>query len=233
MMKTRVGLFLLLLVFFIPRILAQNTDTFKSSIYVGLEPFQWIIGEKGGYIDYLVSEKLILQGYVAYQSWWKNNDEIQEFERSWFSDYVLASQGWVFRISPSYIFSRNEFQFSQTLLKPEFTYKQLSYDNKCFYKDSQGIGSQPRQLRSFKSDYFAFHAIFSYRKFDSSYEDIPIEWFIGPGIAIANENMHIISKGYSGNCTDEMVDEYTKETKFYYSIRLGFRFGFRVFESKK
>jgi hypothetical protein len=232
-MKTNGIILSIFVLFIVYKMPAQNTDTYSTSVYIGLEPLMWVIGEKGGYIDYSVSEKLILQSYVAYQSWWKNYDEIKEFENTRFSDYILASRGWVFRFSPSYIFSRNEFQFSQVLLKPELTYKHLSYDNKCFYKDSNGIGTQPRQLRSFKSDYFAFHAIFSHRHFDSSYEDVPVEWFIGPGIGIAFEETHQISEGYSGNCTDEVLDIHTKETQFYYSIRFGVRFGVRVFESKK
>lgn len=233
MMKTRGVLIFIILIFVISGIYSQTTDSFKSSVYIGLEPLMWAIGEKGGYIDYSVSEKIILQGYVAYQSWWKDNQEIQQYDYSYISDYILAPHGWVFRFSPSYIFSKNEFQFSQTLLKPELTYKHLSYDNKCFYTGSNGMNGIPRQLRSFKSDYFAFHAIFSYRSFGSSYEDVPIEWFIGPGFAFAFEEKHIISEGNSGNCTDEVIDTYTKETQFYYSIRFGLRFGVRVFEAKK
>lgn len=211
---------------------AQKTERFHSTIYIGVEPFMWVIGEKGGFIDYSITDKSLLQFSIAYQSWWWKNNEIQQFDNTYITDYLLASSGWVFRFSPANIVKKNEFSFSRLLLKPEFTYKHLSYDDKCFYSGSNGMNDNLRQLRSFKSNYFAFQAIIAHRHFGSSYEEIPVEWFIGPSLAIGFEEKNLISEGYSGNCTDVALNKITKETRFYYSIRFGLRFGFKIFESK-
>ena len=57
-MKTNEILLSIFVLFIVYKMPAQNTDTYSTSVYIGLEPLMWVIGEKGGYIDYSVSEKL-------------------------------------------------------------------------------------------------------------------------------------------------------------------------------
>ncbi len=119
------------------------------------------------------------------------------------------------------------------MIRPELTYKYLNYENKCFYDGSNGLSSTPRQLRSFRSNYFALNVVFGFGHFDDSFKKMSFEWFIGPGLAMAFEEKTLISQGASGNCSDEALDEQVNKTVFYPSVRFGVQVGFMLFEKEK
>ncbi len=200
-------------------------------MYLGIEPFMWVIGEKGGCIDFSVNDKFILQLYAAHYGFWWSPNEIQQFKIEYISDYILASKGPVVRFGSAFILSQNDLNISQTLLKPELIYKNMSYNNKCFHEGSGGSSYSYRQLRSFKSEVIGLHLIFVYRRCDSSDWDIPVEWFVGPGFQLAFEQRILLDEGYSSVSPEPLLNEKTNETKIYPSLRFGVRVGFRVFNS--
>jgi len=210
---------------------AQETGSSSKSLYLGIEPIMWVIGEKGGSIDYSVNDKFILQLYIAHYGWWWSSNEIKQFKIGYISDYILASKGPVVRFGSAFVISQNDLRISQTLLKPELTYKYMSYSNKCFYEGSGGSSYSYRQLRSFNSNVFGFNIVFVYRRCDSSDWDIPVEWFVGPGFQLAFEQMNLLDEGYSSVSPEPLLNEETSVTKFYPSLRFGVRLGFRVFNS--
>lgn len=226
----RFSVLCLLVTFHNESLVSQETN---KSLYLGFEPFSFALGSKGLFLDYRPHENLVYNFYAAYQSWWVNKDEIPENGKYPLSDYYLASQGPVFRAGIGIILSQNDFQFSQVLIRPELTYKYLTYNNKCFHHGSNGLNSTLRQLRSFKSNYFALNLIFGFGHFDDSFKIMSFEWFIGPGLAMALEEKTLESQGASGSCADEFLNEQTNKTVFYPSIRFGVQIGFMLFEKEK
>ncbi len=230
-MKNKIIFITCLIFFSFYTLSAQEKEISNKSIYLGLEPFSLAIGSKGLFLDYRVNNKYIFNFYAGYYSWWVNRQEIKEFEGTRFSDYYLASRGPVLRFGMGFVLSENKFRFSQVILRPELTYKYLSYDNKLFYYGSNGLGGTYREVRSFKSNYFSVHAIFGFSHFSDSFEEISFNWFIGPGLGIAYEDMHILCKGSGCNVGEVNCDEHTTGIHFYPSLRFGVQIGFILFGS--
>jgi hypothetical protein len=225
-------IFNILLVFYSLQALNAQENNNKS-IYIGFEPFSFALGTKGLFFDYRVNEMFIYNLYAGYHSWWKNNDDIRENGQYPLSDYYLASKGPVFRASIGFVLSKNDFQFSQVIIRPELTYKYLTYDNKCFYEGSNGLSSTPRQLRSFKSNYLALNIIFGFGHFDDSFKQMSFEWFIGSGLAMAFEEKTLPENSSGSSCLNESSNKQINETVFYPSIRFGVQIGFNVFMSEE
>ncbi len=233
--KNPVKLFLIFYLFFILSysLTAQEKEISKKSLYMGIEPFSFAVGYKGGFIDYRVNDKYVFNFYAGYYGWWFRNNEIKGFEKTRISDNYLASKGPVFRFGMGIVLSENPFRFSQVLFRPELTYKYLSYDNTCFYYGSNGLSGTYREVRTYKSNYFAINAIFGFNHYSDSFEEISYEWFIGPGLGIAYEDMTIHCKG--SNCYAGMVncDEHSSGIHFYPSIRFGVQIGFKLYSKKQ
>lgn len=229
----RISAFCLLLLSFNQSLFSQDTIQASKSLYLGFEPFSFAMGTKGLFVDYRVNDILVYNFYAAYHNWWTNKDEIPENGKYPLSDYYLASKGPVFRAGLGIILSKNDFQFSQVIVRPELTYKYLTYDNKCFYKGSNGLSSSIRQLRSFKSNYFALNVIFGLGHFNDSFKQMSFEWFVGPGMAMAFEEKVLKGSNNGGSCTDETLNKQINETVFYPSIRFGVQIGFMLFEKEK
>jgi hypothetical protein len=230
-MKRKCFFYIFLVLFSFQVINAQESN--KKSIYLGFEPFSFALGTKGLFLDYRAKDKFIYNFYAGYHSWWTNNDEIRENGKYPLSDYYLASFGPVFRTSFGFVFSKNDFQFSEVIVRPELTYKYLTYNTKCFYNGSNGLSSTPRQLRSFKSNYLALNIVFGFVHFDDSFKQMSFEWFIGSGLAMAFEEKISPENTSGNNCIKEIPNERTHETVFYPSIRFGVQIGFNVFISKE
>jgi hypothetical protein len=212
---------------------AQETENHKKSLYIGIEPFSFAIGYKGGFVDYRLNDKYVFNFYAGYYGWWFHYYETRGMEKTRFSDYYLASKGPVFRLGVGFVLSENKFRFSQVLFRPELTYKYLSYDNVTFYYGSNGLSGTYRETRSFSSNYFAINAIFGFNHYSDSFEEVSYEWFIGPGLGIAYEDMTILCKGSSCSAGKVNCNEHSSGIHFYPSIRFGVQIGFKIFSSKK
>ena len=232
-MKKRIIFIFCLFFIFSYALTAQEKETNKKSLYIGIEPFSFAVGYKGGFVDYRVNDKYIFNFYAGYYGWWFHFNEIKGFEKTRLSDNYLAPKGPVIRFGMGFVLSENKFRFSQVLFRPEITYKYLSYDNKCFYYGSNGVSGTYREVRSYESNYFAVSAIFGFNHYSDSFKEVSIKWFIGPGLGIAYEDMTILCKGSSCSAGKVNCNEQSGGIHFYPSIRFGVQIGFKIYNSKK
>ncbi len=230
--KSRILVFLLLLVS-ICTSLAQDSENDSKSLYIGIEPFSFALGYKGGFVDYRLNDKYIFNFYAGYFGWWFHYNETRGIKKTRLSDNYLASKGPVIRFGMGFVLSENKFRFSQVLFRPEITYKYLSYDNKCFYYGSSGLSGTYREVRSYESNYFAVNAIFGFIHYSDSFEEVSYEWFIGPGLGVAYEDMTILCKGSRCSAGKVNCNEQSSGIHFYPSIRFGVQIGFKIYNSKK
>ncbi len=234
-MKSRFKYFALITIFltiFVNSITAQEQTKNNKSLYLGIEPFSFAVGYKGGFIDYRLNDKYVFNFYAGYYGWWFRKDEIQQWEKTRISDNYLAPKGPVIRLGVGIVLSENKYRFSQVLIRPEITYKYLYYDDKLFYYGSNGLSGARRQVRSFRSNYFAVNAVFGFNHYSDSFKEVSYEWFIGPGLGIAYEDMTIHCKGSDCNIGEVNCNEHTEGIHFYPSIRFGVQIGFIIFSSK-
>jgi hypothetical protein len=209
---------------------AQKTETDNKTLWFGIEPFMLLMGEKGGFIGYSANDKLGFQLYAAHYGWWWSKGDVRQMKWHYLSDYIFAAKGPVIRLSAEYLLSDNPMKISKALFRPEITYKYLSYENTCFHEGSGGSSYDLFQLRSMRSHVAGIHAEFVYKHCDSSEWDLPLEWFIGPGILMIFEQKHLLGENY-GICPVAEFDEKTVSTLIYPSLRFGLRIGLKIFES--
>ncbi|MBM3435602.1 MAG: hypothetical protein FJY07_05210 [Bacteroidetes bacterium] len=205
---------------------AQEAGYEPRDFYIGIEPFLVLSGEKGVHIQAGINEKISYQLYGAWYSWWWQKNHVKQWNWGYLSDYILAAKGPVLRMGSQIVLKNNPFKIARLILMPEFTYKHLTYNGKCF-QEGGGSSYSPTRLQSFKSDVAGLDFQLVYRYCDSSEWDLPVEWFFGPGLLLALEEKHLLGQD-TGICPSQEFDIKTTKTSFYPTVRFGVRVGIKI-----
>ncbi len=212
----------------------QDVQPSSHRVFVGIEPSSVLLGEYGGYLDYSFNENKILGIYFGWHNWpWNNSGEVSQTEIPGYSDYILAAHGPVGRLGLSIKTGENIYKFSANYFKFEFTYKYLSYDHVWFVDGSKGLNGSAREVRSMTAHFVGINLLFQGRQFQSSYLNIPFDWFIGPhfGLGFNDYTIHYPFKPYQEASGPEINTKKT-DTKFVFGIRVGVRLGFKIYDAE-
>lgn len=230
------GIQFLFLIFFLLNNygIGQDSEPKYNRVYVGVEPSLFLFGEFGGYVDFSINEDIILSSYFGWHKWrWNKSGIVQQYKLLAYSDYILASHGPVIRMGISFKDGGNQFRLISDYIKLEITYKYLSYDHVWFVNGSKGLSSSPDEQRSMRSHYYGANVLIHVRQFQSSFLDIPFDWFIGPnfGMGINNFTIHYPFDGNPQVGEPELNKKYS-EKRFVYGVRVGIRLGVKVYDSE-